>query len=81
MAIIYKTTDTGVDFKRVKEILEIAFGGRKIDDQDKIEKAFLHSQHKIYAYDDEKLIGFAKATLYIIDQLVSDIALANPISF
>lgn len=61
MAILYKTTDENVDFRRVREILEIAFGGRKIDDLAKVEKAFLHSQHKVYAYDDEKLIGVARA--------------------
>lgn len=61
MAIIYKTTDDGVNFIEVKIILEKAFSGRKIDDYEKIKTAFLKSQYKIYAYDDDKLIGFARA--------------------
>ncbi len=61
LSIIYSTLDEGIDFSKVKDILEMAFGGRKIDDVESVKKAFLNSQYKIYAFDDDKLIGFARA--------------------
>ena len=61
MSIIYKTTDEKVNFNDVKNILEMAFGGRKIDNVDEIKEAFINSKYKIYAFDDDKLIGFSRA--------------------
>lgn len=61
MNIIYKYNNDNVDFNEVRNILIKAFGGRKIDDKDKVEKAFKNSSHVIYVYNDSRLVGFARA--------------------
>lgn len=58
--IVYKYDNENVDFNRVLEILKLAFGKREFE-YEKVKKSFLNSSHVIYSYDDEKLIGFARA--------------------
>lgn len=78
MSIIYKTTDEKVNFNDVKNILEMAFGGRKIDNVDEIKEAFINSQYKIYAFDDDKLIGFSRAIANSNYAIIYNVAL-NPL--
>ena len=61
MPIVYKRDNKNVDFNIVLDILKKAFNGRSFDSVDLIEKAFLNSLKVVYAYDDNKLIGFARA--------------------
>ncbi len=61
MNINYKYNNDFIDFNEVKNILSLAFEGRKFKDVENIKKAFLNSSHVIYAFLDEKLIGFARA--------------------
>lgn len=75
MNIIYKYNNENVDFNEVRNILIKAFGGRKIDEKEKIEKAFINSSHVIYVYDDSKLIGFARAISDIEWAIIYNVAL------
>ena len=59
--IEYKYNNDNVSFNEVRSLLIKAFGGRTIDSIDDVRKAFLNSSHVIYAYDKNKLIGFARA--------------------
>ena len=61
MSIIYKYTNDDVNFDDVRNILVKAFGGRKINEKEKIERAFKNSSHVVYAYDNNILVGFARA--------------------
>lgn len=61
MSIIYKYDNDNVNFDEVVNILEKAFSGRKFDNVDNIKKSFLNSSHVVYAYDEVKLVGFARA--------------------
>jgi len=61
MSIIYKYNNDNVNFNEVKDILTKAFTGRKFTDVSNIEKSFINSSHVVYAYDNNKLIGFARA--------------------
>lgn len=61
MSIEYKYNNDNVSFNEVRNLLIKAFGGRAIDSIDDVKKAFLNSSHVIYAYDKNKLIGFARA--------------------
>ena len=61
MPIVYKRNHDNVDFNQVVYILTRAFRGRKFENVDLIKKSFLNSIKVVYAYDDNKLIGFARA--------------------
>ncbi|MDO4465738.1 MAG: GNAT family N-acetyltransferase [Bacillota bacterium] len=57
--VTYKTDHEGIDFVRVNEILEKAFGGKR--DVDVTRETFLKSQFVQYAFDGDYLIGCARA--------------------
>ena len=61
MPIVYKRSNDNVDFNQVVYILGRAFRGRKFEDIELIKKSFLNSIKVVYAYDNDKLIGFARA--------------------
>jgi hypothetical protein len=54
MNIIYKYNNDNVDFNEVRNILIKAFGGRKIDDKDKVEKAFENTTDNSTVVDIDK---------------------------
>ena len=61
MSILYKYNNDGVNFDTVRSLLVKAFSGRRIDSKEDVEKAFINSSHVVFAYDDVKIIGFARA--------------------
>ena len=61
MPVEYKRSNDNVDFNQVVYILSRAFRGRKFEDIELIKKSFLSSIKVVYAYDNDKLIGFARA--------------------
>lgn len=61
MSIIYKEDNNGIDFNKIHEILVAAFDGRPFHEAELIKKAFLGSNKVVYALDDDKLIGCARA--------------------
>lgn len=61
MPVEYKRSNDNVDFNQVVYVLSRAFRGRKFEDVELIKKSFLSSIKVVYAYDDDKLIGFARA--------------------
>lgn len=75
MNIIFKYNNDNVNFKEVLNILGEAFGGRKFDDEKLIQKSFINSSHVVYAYDNEKLIGFARAISDIEWAVIYNVAL------
>ena len=75
MNIIYKYDNNNVNFDDVRNILIEAFSGRKIDNKENIEKAFLNSSHVVYVYDGDKLIGFARAISDIEWAIIYNVAL------
>ena len=75
MNIIYKYDNNNVNFDDVRNILIEAFSGRKIDNKENIEKAFLNSSHVVYVYDGDKLIGFARDISDIEWAIIYNVAL------
>ena len=61
MSIIYQENNDNIDFNEVHQILVDAFDGRGFLSTDKIENAFTNSSKVVYAFDDKKLIGCARA--------------------
>ena len=58
--IVYTDDLTGVSYKEVNELLTHAFFGRP-HDPEKTEKAFLSSSYRLFAFDQGRLVGAARA--------------------
>ena len=56
----YTQTTEGLDFARLNEVLELAFGGRKRDTE-ATRETFTNSPYTSFAFDGEKLVACARA--------------------
>lgn len=59
ISVLYSAKADGIDYEQVNILLEKAFGGKR--DNAVTKDTFLHSQYVQYAFDEEKLIGCARA--------------------
>ena len=60
MAVTYKETVEDTDFEEVKNVLRIAFesGERSFEN---VREVFVNSNHVVFAFDDDRLIGAGRA--------------------
>ena len=74
MDVIYKYRNDDVDFSEVVRILKNAFGDRGFNLLD-VKKSFINSSHVIFAFQNNNLIGFARAISDSSSSIIYNVAI------